>query len=164
MNQVIHRRGIRPYVLFIILIVVFICACQSRFDPGLAQENNGEVIYYYGYNNQGEAIPHQGGPHWLYMHGGSCVDCHGPDGRGGVPVMMLSELPPDIRYETLISEEHHHGEGETDEHEIPYTDELIIRAIREGIEADGEVMDRDMPRWDLPDDDAKDLLEYLKML
>ena len=48
--------------------------------------------------------------------------------------MMLSELPPDIRSEALLSEEHHHGEGEVDMHETPYTDELIIRAIREGLD------------------------------
>lgn len=164
MRHMIRGRCMKPFAIFFVFILVFIFACQSRVDPSLAQEDNGEVIYYYGYNNQGEEIPFRGGPHWMYMHGGSCVDCHGRDGRGGFPVMMLTELPPDIRYETLLSEEHHHGEGEVDEHETPYTDELIIRAIREGLEADGEVMERDMPRWDLSDEDAQDLLEYLKTL
>lgn len=164
MRHTIRGRGMKSSAIFIVFIMVFIFACQSRVDPGLAQENNGEVIYYYGYNNRGEAIPFRGGLHWMSMHGGSCVDCHGRDGRGGFPVMMLTELPPDIRYETLLSEEHHHGEGEVDEHETPYTDELIIRAIREGLDADGEVMERDMPQWDLSDEDAQDLLEYLKTL
>ena len=83
MNHVTHRGKVKSYVLLIVFIIVCLSACESRVDTGLAQEKNGEVIYYHGYNNRGDAIPFRGGPHWMYMHGGSCVDCHGRDGRGG---------------------------------------------------------------------------------
>ena len=145
------------------LMILFFFSC-TKIDRAFSEDSNGKKIYFTGYNSEGVRISFNGGPHWLYMHWGSCVDCHGTDGRGGVPVMMLYEVPPDIRYEVLTSTEHHHGGGEADEHEVAYTDELIIRAIREGIEADGEAMSLSMPRWNLSDKDAQDLLEFIKGL
>ena len=122
-------------------------------------ESNGELIYYTGFNESGERIETEYGPHWLYVHGGSCVDCHRTDGRGGYPVMMGYTIPPDIRYETLTSDEHEEEEGHP-----PYTDETIKRAIREGIDSAGEPLDLTMPRWNMTDKDVNDVVEYLKTL
>lgn len=122
-------------------------------------QSNGERIYYTGYNDRGQQIRISGGPMWLYMHGGSCVDCHGINGRGGLPVMMGTEIPPDITYKALTSET---GHGE--EEHPPYTDEMIKTAIREGIDPAGEPLDPTMPRWQMSDSDLNDLLEYLKTL
>lgn len=122
--------------------------------------SNGQMIYFTGRNERGERIPFDGGPRWLYMHGGGCAACHGPDGRGGAPVMMGTELPGDIRYHHLIEEEEHeHGE----EHP-PYTDELIGRAITLGLDPAGEPLDLTMPRWHMSEQDLDDLLEFLKTL
>lgn len=122
-------------------------------------ESNGELIYYTGFNESGELIKIEYGPRWLYVHGGSCVDCHATDGRGGYPVMMGSEIPPDIRYESLVSEAH----AENEEHP-PYTEETIKKAIREGIDPAGEPLDLTMPRWNMTDKDVDDVVEYLKTL
>lgn len=51
------------------------------YPPGCCQgpenfSSNGESIYFTGINLQGERIPFNGGPNWLYQHGGSCVNCH----------------------------------------------------------------------------------------
>jgi cytochrome c oxidase subunit 2 len=129
--------------------------------PGPLQgyASNGETIYFTGVNDRGQRIPFTGGPMWLSMRGGSCASCHGPGGRGGAPVMMSTEIPPDIRYKTLTSEEMEH-EGE--ETHPPYTDETIKRAITEGVEPDGEPMDLTMPRWQMSERDLDDLLEFLK--
>ncbi len=97
---------------------------------------------------------------WLYMRGGSCVSCHGEDGRGNVPVMMSTEIPPDIRYEHLIEEEH---KEEGEEHP-PYTDETIKRAITQGLNPAGEPLDYTMPRFRMSEADFSDLLDYLKAL
>lgn len=122
-------------------------------------QSNGEQIYYTGYNDQGQRIRTTGGPVWLYMHGGSCVDCHGVNGRGGVPVMMATEIPTDITYASLTSGAEH---GE-DEHS-PYTNETIIIAIRDGIDPAGNPLDPTMPGWQMSDRDIEDLLGYLKTL
>ncbi|MCL7454437.1 MAG: cytochrome c [Anaerolineae bacterium] len=121
--------------------------------------SNGERIYLTGTNSQGERIPFTGGPRWLYMRGGGCADCHGPRGQGGQVVMMGTIEAPNIQYEHLIEEEH--GEGE--EHP-PYTEDLIKRAITEGLDPAGRPLDRFMPRWQLSDQDLNDLVDYMKTL
>jgi hypothetical protein len=73
--------------------------------------------------------------------------------------MMGTEIPGDIRYHHLTEEEHEEGE----EHP-PYTDELIKRAITEGLNPAGEPLDRTMPRWQMSEKDLDDLLEFLKTL
>jgi hypothetical protein len=79
---------------------------RSAIAPaGNVYGSNGEMIYFTGLNDRGGRIPFTDGPRWLYMHGGGCAACHGADGRGGVAVMMLTEVPPDIRYAHLIEEE-----------------------------------------------------------
>ncbi|MCK4937910.1 MAG: cytochrome c [Methanosarcinales archaeon] len=127
-------------------------------------QSSGERIYYTGYNDTGQQIELSLGPIWLYMHGGSCVDCHGINGRGGVPVMMGDAIPTDITYEALTSE--HEAEHEKEEEHPPYTDESIKTAIRDGINPAGELLDPTytMPMWQMSDSDLDDLLEYLKTL
>lgn len=124
-------------------------------------DSNGEMIYYTGFNEDGQRIPFQGGPRWLSVHGGSCVSCHGVDGKGGVPIMMGTVVPPDITYEALTAEVHHE-----DEHEVHpvYTDETIKTAIKQGIDPSGERLDYTMPRWGMSEEDLNDLIEYLKTL
>jgi len=132
---------------------VTVSAPEGRFA------SNGEMIYFTGINARGERIPFTGGPMWLYMHGGGCASCHGPDGRGGKPVMMGTAIPSDIRYSHLTEEEH----GESEEHP-PYTDELIKRAITQGLDPAGKPLDLTMPRWQMSEEDLNDLLEFLKTL
>lgn len=124
--------------------------------------SNGEKIYNTGINERGEIIPYKSGPMWLSMHGGGCVSCHGSTGKGGVPVMMGTSIPADIRYESLTVGEHEHG-GEKDEHP-PYTDKLIRRAITEGVNPAGEKLDWTMPRYQINDEDFNDLIEFIKTL
>ncbi len=130
------------------------------YDKG-SYASNGERIYYLGIDGNEQKIAFRGGPHWLRRMGGSCVNCHGPDGKGGLPVMMGTHIPGDIRYSALISGQHH---GEEEGEEEAYTDEDIRRAIREGVEPSGKQMDRTMPRWKISDQDINDLLEYLRKL
>lgn len=133
-------------------------ATDTGVVPG-RYESNGESIYFTGVNREGERIAFTGGPRWLYMHGGGCADCHGPDGRGGRVVMMSAIEAPNIQYGHLIEEEH--GEGE--EHP-PYSEALIKRAITEGLDPAGHPLDLVMPRWQLSDQDLDDLIAYLKTL
>lgn len=116
--------------------------------------SNGEMIYNTGFNKSGTMIPITGGPTWLYMHGGSCVDCHGTNGRGGAPIMMGTNIPLNITYSALKEE--------------GFTDETIKKAITEGIheghEGEAETLDWTMPRWEMTDDDLNDVITYLKAL
>ncbi|MFQ6039454.1 MAG: cohesin domain-containing protein [Candidatus Poribacteria bacterium] len=127
-------------------------------------ESNGERIFFTGINDAGERIRFSGGPWWLWMRGGSCASCHGTDGRGGFPVMMGTQIPPNITYEALTEGEHEHGGEDAGEEHEPYTDELIKQAITKGLDTSGEPLDLTMPRWQLSDEDINDLIDYLKTL
>lgn len=70
-------------------------------------------------------------------------------------VMHCGKVAPKITYKALT-------EGEHEGHR--YTEEDIKRAIREGIEPDGEELDPCMPRWKMSDEDLNDLIEFLKTL
>jgi len=130
---------------------------DSRF------ESNGAQIYFTGTSRRGTLVTAEMGPGMGKMRGSrlSCASCHGPDGRGGEIQMMMRVIEvPDIRYETLTSEEHgDHGE----EHEA-YTEASIRRAITEGVEPSGESLAWPMPRWSMSDEDLDDLMNFLRTL
>lgn len=122
------------------------------------------------------------------FHGMTCASCHGPDGQGGRYLAMGTVETPDIRYETLVGVEEHaedeteeHADEETAEHadegaeehadeeiaehaHAPYTDDLIRRAITQGLNPDGEPLNAFMPRWSIAEEDLEDLLAFLKTL
>lgn len=116
-------------------------------------ESNGETIYYTGFNETGQRIPITYGPQWIYMNGGSCVNCHGVDGKGGVPVMMGYTVPADITYTTLTTVEN-----------PPYTDEAIKIAIKNGLDPSGKPLSPTMPRWQMSDKDLNDIVAYIKTI
>ncbi|MFQ5975553.1 MAG: c-type cytochrome, partial [Candidatus Hydrothermarchaeales archaeon] len=123
--------------------------------------SNGERIYYAGTSNSGKTITADMGMGPMMSSMMTCVNCHGEDGKGGkIQMMMGTYEVPDIRYSVLTEEEHGH-EGE--EHP-PYTEELIKKALTEGIEPDGEQLEFPMPRWSMSDEDLDDLIDYLKTL
>ncbi|PKQ38213.1 MAG: hypothetical protein CVT59_03015 [Actinobacteria bacterium HGW-Actinobacteria-1] len=117
----------------------------------------GEQIYFTGADAAGP-IPRSGGPGGM-MGGRACAGCHGADGRGGSFGMMSNVEVPDIRYSALTSP---HAE---DDPPMPaWTDADIARAIRDGVEPNGESLDAFMPRWDMTDDDLNAVIAYLKEL
>jgi mono/diheme cytochrome c family protein len=128
---------------------------------------NGAQIYFTGTSRRGTLITQQMGPGMGRMRGSrrTCASCHGPEGRGGDIRMMMRVIEvPDVRYDTLTSEEHgDHGEEGEEEHE-PYTEETIKRAITEGVEPNGETLEWPMGRWSMSDEDLDDLVDFLKTL
>lgn len=140
--------------------------------------SNGEQIYMTATNDEGELIAYTSGPGTGGMMMGAyltCASCHGADGRGGVHAMHMQVMDaPDIRYDALTSEAEEHNESDKDGHtdegddhtaqhaEYELTD--FRRAVIEGQHPDGEPLDRDMPRWEMNDQDLADLFEFIKSL
>ena len=124
--------------------------------------SNGERIYYTGISAKNGPIARTGGPMWVYHTGVGCVACHGIHGRGGVPVMMGTAVPEDIRYDVLTGKVQESG-GEKIDHP-PYTDATIKRAITQGLDPAGEPLDWTMPRWQMSEAELNDLIIYLKTL
>lgn len=142
----------------------------SRFSDTYA--SNGERIYFTATSERGTVIRPIGGFRFGGMMMGrlTCASCHGPDGRGGTHVMHMDVMEaPDIRWRVLASGEHGgHGDGEehADEHgeAEAYDEEAFARALREGIAPGGHQLSPEMPRWQISDEDLKDLIEFLKTL
>ncbi len=89
----------------------------------------------------------------------SCASCHGLDGHGLRTPMFVS---PNITYRNLTDPA---GMLEPDGTRGPtYTNDLIRRAIAQGIDAEGKPLDWPMPRWQLTDREWNDLLAHLKTL
>ncbi len=109
-----------------------------RFD------SNGAQIYFTGTSQRGTRIT--------------------ADMEPGMGMMMRIIQVPDIRYDTLTSDEHGGHEEEGEEGHPPYTEETIKRAITEGVNPDGEPFDWPMPRWSMSDADLNDMVDFLKSL
>lgn len=154
-------KGKYMLISFLVITLVLI-SVGFVMSQGRPFKSPGERIYYTGVGINGYLIPFYGGPMWLRMHGGGCVSCHGIHGRGGVPVMMGTALPADIRYKALTGKEKHVHAGEEKEHH--YTEALVKRAVTQGIDASGKVMDWTMPRWQMSEADLDALIEYLRTL
>jgi cytochrome c oxidase subunit 2 len=124
--------------------------------------SNGEQIYYTGVSQKNGPIPREEGPPWVHHNGVGCVACHGVHGRGGIPVMMGTAIPEDIRYAVLTGTVQEPG-GEKMVHPR-YTDSTIKQAITQGADPAGKPLDWTMPRWRMGDADLNDVLAYLKSL
>lgn len=135
--------------------------------------SNGERIYFTGTSANGP-INYSGGEFGRDMMGGrgmmasgglACVDCHGPDARGGQHVMHMTVMDaPDIRWATLSQAEHgeHDDEGEMDH--PPYDETAFKQAVTQGLDPGGNQLDPAMPRWGMSEQDLQDLIAYLKTL
>ncbi len=104
--------------------------------------SNGERIFKTGIDARGQAIQNS------MMSGmGGCAMCHGADGQGG---QMMGRTIPCNTFKCLSAD--------------GYNEDLIKRAITQGIDQDGHPLDLMMPRWQMSDSDLNDLISYLKTL
>ncbi|WP_204102393.1 MULTISPECIES: cytochrome c [Spirulina sp. CCY15215] len=132
--------------------------------------SNGERIYFSSTSDRGTNITYtdapisngmmgngsQGGMMGNGSQGGmmglSCAVCHSSDGRGGVHTTagMQTMDAPDIRWSTLKDE---------------FDAEKFRLAVTQGQDPDGKKMfNRDMPRWQIGNEDLADLIGFLKTL
>ncbi len=152
---------------------IAITACAWIFpsvlsqNAGFSSSDNGARIYYTGTNSNGDRIRYRGGTTFGGMMMGqqlACASCHGTEGRGGTHFMRMQRMDaPDIRWETLASGEHGGHEGD-EQGEGAYDEAAFKLALTEGIEPGGGSLSKDMPRWEMSDEDIRDLIEFLKTL
>lgn len=161
-------------ILMSVSLLTIACGAFFRlpqFLPGAAETDSaqrGERIYFTATNAQGERIHYRSGPDFGGMMMGSyltCAACHGPEARGGIHFMHMQVMDaPDIRYEALKGDADEH-EGEEHSHEGgEYSLGEFRQAVIEGKHPDGESLNRNMPRWEMDDQDLADLFEFLKSL
>lgn len=144
---------------------------QSLCGPGFAQSppggDAGERIYRQGQLGSGAAlVGRREGRGPLTGAAAACVQCHRNSGMGQVegdqPVPPISGpylFAPagDRRVATMDP----HVSKRFNRSHDPYTDALLQRAIREGVNVQGRTMSVLMPRFELPDADLDALVRYL---
>jgi hypothetical protein len=117
----------------------------------------GQRIFDTGIGSSGQPIVRTGGYGMMMTSG--CASCHGYDGLGRTMMMFTT---PNITYANLTDPS---GMLDPDGTRGPtYTDDLIRRAVTQGLDADGSALSTIMPRWQLGDLDWADLLLFLKTL
>lgn len=128
--------------------------------------SNGEQIYFTAIDKNGQYISYTGGPRFGGMMMNSyltCASCHGTDGRGGTHIMHMQVMDaPPIYYNVLVEmmQEEEHDASLMDE----YPFDRFREAVVDGKHPDGDELDKDMPRWQMQDEDLADLLSFLKTL
>jgi ABC-type branched-subunit amino acid transport system substrate-binding protein len=88
-----------------------------------------------------------------------CINCHGADGRGAEDYVGVAPL--NVNWYALAS-------SGTHEHALrshaPFDEMSLARAIILGKDPAGSDMEKSMPRYDLTQEDATDLIAYLKVM
>jgi len=142
--------------------VIAICALAALLalsgDTPTTQQERGRAIYQTGRSAGGAAIRavFADGAEQIDADLVPCTACHGEDGRGRPEGNVL---PADIRPETLS-----HALVLPTRSRPAYTPAQRKRAFTLGIDAAGQRLDRTMPRYQLTQADAADLLSYLDIL
>ncbi len=157
-----------PVTLLVVMFLVLVGSIYSCLSPfpqssNLQFSSNGQRIYYTATSSSDQPITYTGS--FRMMHPITCVNCHGPEGKGGQVHMMMQNFDvPDITWHRLSEEEHHEDEAAEHEEHPPYTEETLKTAITKGINPAGESLDEEMPRWTMSQQDLDDLVDFLKTL
>jgi ABC-type branched-subunit amino acid transport system substrate-binding protein len=124
-------------------------------------EQIGKRIYHEGIDRAGRPIAGKvaGSATPLKGKAMSCGNCHGEDGRGR-PESGVD--PGDVTWIDL-TKPYGHAHANNRRHG-PYDARSFRRAMRDGIDPAGNVLEPAMPRYDLDDTDLDALVAYLKRL
>ncbi len=125
------------------------------------QERRGKQIYIKTTSPSGGEIKAIVGASRMEAPGAAlpCVNCHARDGRGliesGVTASNITwtELTKSYGVRHFTGREH-----------PAYTEDTLAKAVTEGVDPAGNVLDVAMPRYSMPKQDLADLIAYLKAL
>lgn len=134
---------------------------SSQAQELTPQELRGKRIYEQGIGGGKQPISAtvSGAPEAVPGTMVPCGVCHGADGRG---VADDGVAPPDIRWSALADPAgHRHGSGRQ---HPPFDTQALGRAISDGVDPAGNVMEASMPRYAMLLTDLEDLLAYMKRL
>src|SRR6266568_907841 len=144
-------------------------AAPARAPGAEAEADAGEAIYRRGVTGSGAPLEARRDDAESALGAASaCIDCHRRSGFGGregnavVPPItgryLYRPLPKDGGDRDIPYVGGMRGERE------PYTDALLARAIREGVDSQGKPLSYLMPNYPLGDTDMASLIAYLKAL
>src|SRR3954447_20299606 len=125
-----------------------------------SEQQRGRQIYEHGTSASGVAITASIGP-GAPVAGTvvPCANCHGADGLGRAEGGIV---PADVTWDALTKPYGiRRADGRT---RAPYTERLVRRAITMGLDPEGNALHKAMPRYQLSQADASDVVAYLKVI
>jgi cytochrome c oxidase subunit II len=144
-----------PQLVRNLLLILFIFFLFLAGGCGSSSASNGQMIYFTSSSDSGSPITYSNGPRMMENRL-TCVRCHGSEGHGGrIRFMMQSHDMPNITWPELTAAGSDHP---------AYNEKTLGRAITQGIEPDGNLLEYPMPKWQMSDSDLNDLIEFIKTL
>jgi len=134
----------------------------SRLESLTPAESRGKIIYTTGQSPSGGPLLYRllsASTNVFPARGVFCASCHGLDGKGG---QKKDVVAPDITYGGLSRPSS--ASASSTRQRPPYTEDMLARAITQGLDSSGEQLSPLMPRWMLSESELQDLLTYLKHL
>ncbi len=131
------RKKILKLSCFTLVLLVVSCTKQIYLT-------NGETIYRKGKDKNGEALLDKSKSSMTFIK--NCQGCHGKNGdRNSNCIIKWSHL------------------SDPKSLSMPYNDSLFFRFIDNDLKSDGTEAQTGV-HWNMPDQDKKDLIEFLKTL
>ena len=129
-------------------------------DPLTPSERLGRTIYHQGRTETGEElrVSLAGSDGSLSASLFRCVQCHGVWGQGTEEGGL--RVPPVIP--SFLARPH--ASPQTGQSREAYTDQTLIRAITQGVDASGVPLHSGMPRYRFSEQQAKAVVAYLKKI
>jgi ABC-type branched-subunit amino acid transport system substrate-binding protein/cytochrome c553 len=133
---------------------------QAQAEKLTAAEQRGKQIYLKGESAGGQEITAMlgSGDTEVPATAFACSNCHGLTGEGTEEGGIAA---PTLRWSALTSA---HASALTTNERGPYTDATLVRAIRDGLDPAGVRLHPGMPHYRMTDEQASDLIAYLKKL
>jgi ABC-type branched-subunit amino acid transport system substrate-binding protein len=143
-----------------VALLALAAAAASAADLLTPAEKRGREIYLHGRSAAGPITAFFGADDGGMIDASvvPCASCHGADGRG-VPEGTVA--PSDVRW-SVLSKPFIGADG--GRHRPRYDGGLMIRAVRDAIDAAGTPLFAVMPRYRIDDRDLDDLVAYLRRL
>jgi len=157
----------RPWIIRSVLIalpLILLTGCGNHMGAidGIPASfsSNGERLYFTGVSADGNTIHPEPTSSFSNHMVRACASCHGAERQGGIRMMPFFWIKSPALTRQALFAKAGHDEGHGD-HES-YNAVSLARAIRQGIDPSGEVLDGSMPRWHLSDTDMEDLTDFLQ--
>jgi ABC-type branched-subunit amino acid transport system substrate-binding protein len=133
---------------------------QSEKDEMTIRERRGKQIYLSGDSVEGPQIVASLGQGDIDVPASTfaCANCHGITGEGTEEGGLQS---PPIGWQALTTSQ---TSQLTRRERPPYREETIVRAIRSGLDSTGVPLHPGMPRFNMTDQQAADLIAFMKKL
>jgi cytochrome c oxidase subunit 2 len=156
----------------ILLVLISGCDGGTSADPMSTNyiprdfASNGERIYLTGISASGKPIGSRGGDATMgmhrQMHGSGCATCHGNDREGGRLMPRFWIKAPALTSDALFGGDDHKQDSDGHGNHGNYDAVSLRRAITEGVDPTGELLDQARPRGSMNESALHDLIAYLQ--